>query len=173
VCLGLGRGGSAARGVPAGHRPFRPSPSAWEKIRWPHPPLSVGTGERGPSATPSRSLIVPSPRDDVRFDPDTGTLWAGDTSLGEVPLGSKEYVFLRCLSTHLDRYVAYADLKREVLRRSGSVDTRDEASFCHRLKNRIKMRFILRIDQFLVTTNKADGYRLVGRGGPLMRGRCP
>jgi hypothetical protein len=121
------------------------------------------------SADPPLQLREPTsllrPRDDLLFDVDPGTLWAGGTSLGEVPLGSKEYFFLRCLASNIDRYVSYADLKREVLGRSGSADTRDEASFCHRLKSRIKSRFIHEIDRFLVTTNKGDGYRLVGRGG--------
>jgi hypothetical protein len=98
----------------------------------------------------------------VRFDADSGALWIGDRCLGEVPLHSKEYFFLDCLAESIDRFVAYADLKRFVLRRSGSLDSRDEATFCHRLKSRIKKQWIPEIDRLLATTNKGDGYRLRG-----------
>ena len=81
-------------------------------------------------------------------------------------MGSKEYFFLDCLARHLDTFVPYADLKREVLRRSGSKDSRDEATFCQRLKSAIKKKRIPEIDRFVVTTNKADGYRLRGEGEP-------
>src|SRR5206468_7313793 len=101
----------------------------------------------------------------VRFDVGTGSLFVDDRLLGEVPLSSKEFFFLRYLAEHLDAFVAYADLKREVLRRSGSRDTTEEATFCHRLKNRIKKRWVAEIDRLLVTTNKADGYRLRARHG--------
>jgi hypothetical protein len=102
------------------------------------------------------------PRGRVRFDAYSGTLWAGEVRLGEVPPGCKEYLFLDCLARHLDRYVPYADVKREVLRRSGGRDTTDEATFCHGLKSRIKRRYVPHIDRLLATTNKADGYRLRG-----------
>ncbi len=99
-------------------------------------------------------------RGDVRFDEGSGALFVGDRLLGEVPVGSKEFVFLRCLASQIDAFVPYADLKREVLRHSGSRDRTEEATFCHRLKNRIKKRWIPQIDQLLATTNKGDGYRL-------------
>lgn len=99
-------------------------------------------------------------RGDVRFDIGSGGLFVGDRLLGEVPVGSKEFFFLRCLASQLDAFVPYADLKRKVLRQSGSRDTTEEATFCHRLKNRIKKRWIAQIDQLLSTTNKGDGYRL-------------
>ncbi len=102
------------------------------------------------------------PRGRVRFDAANGTLWAGDVRLGEIPPGCKEYFFLDCLARNLDRFVTYADLKREVLRRAGSSDTKEEATFCHGLKSRIKKKYVAEIDRLLVTTNKADGYRLRG-----------
>jgi hypothetical protein len=98
----------------------------------------------------------------VRFESHSGALWLGDTWLGEVPPDSKEFYLLECLAEQLDHYVPYRELKREVLRRSGSVDETDEASFCHGLKRRIKKQGIAEIDRLLVTTNKADGYRLRG-----------
>ncbi len=104
------------------------------------------------------------PRGGVRFDAETGVLWAGDAWLGEVPLWSKEYHFLRCLAEHLDAFVPYADLKREVLRASGSRDGPEEATFCQKLKSRIKARYVPGIDRFVVTTNKADGYRMRAKG---------
>jgi hypothetical protein len=98
----------------------------------------------------------------VRFDADSGALLVGDRWLGEVPVGSKECHFLVCLAQQLDRFVPYADLKRYVLRQTGSTDTTEEATFCQKLKGRVKKR-IPRIDLLLVTTNKGDGYRLRGQ----------
>jgi hypothetical protein len=97
----------------------------------------------------------------VRFDADGGQLIAGDAVVGEVPVASKEYHLLACLAENLDRYVPYADLKHEILRRSGSRDTTDDATFCQKLKSRIK-RQVPKIDRLITTTNKGDGYRLRG-----------
>jgi hypothetical protein len=97
----------------------------------------------------------------VRFDAESGVLWAGDMWLGEVPVGSKEYHLLACLARQLDRYVPYADLKHAVLRATGSTDTTEEATFCQKLKGRIK-KTVPKIDAVIATTNKADGYRLRG-----------
>ena len=99
-------------------------------------------------------------RGNVRFDDQSGVLWVGDESVGEVPVGSKEFYFLDCLTRHRDCFVSYADLKSEILRRSGNRDTRDEANFCQRCKSRIKRHFMPQIDRLLVTTNRAEGYRL-------------
>jgi hypothetical protein len=98
----------------------------------------------------------------VHFEAHSGALWAGDTCLGEVPPGSREYHLLACLAEHVDRYVPYADLKREVLRRAGGMDGTDEATFCHGLKRRLKKHGLRRLDELVVTTNKGDGYRLRG-----------
>jgi hypothetical protein len=98
----------------------------------------------------------------VRFDPESGALWAGDVWLGEVPRGSKEFSFLECLAAHLDSFVPYADLKHFVLHRSGSTDETEEATFCQGLKSRIKKKWVPKLDQVIATTNKADGYRLRG-----------
>jgi hypothetical protein len=95
----------------------------------------------------------------VRFDANSGVLWAGDMWLGEVPAGSKEYHLLACLAQQLDRFVPYADLKHAVLRAAGSTDTTEEATFCQKLKGRIKKE-VPRIDALIATTNKGDGYRL-------------
>lgn len=97
----------------------------------------------------------------VRFDTVSGVLWVGNAWFGEVPLGSKEYHFLACLSQHLDRFVPYADLKHAVLTNASSADTTEEATFCQRLKNRSK-QWIPQLDNLLATTNKGDGYRLRG-----------
>ncbi len=102
------------------------------------------------------------PRGNVRFDAHSGALWVGETFLGEIPVGSKEYFFLSALASQLDHFVSYADLKYEILRRSGSSDETEEATFCHNLKSRIKKRWMGKIDQLLATTNKGDGYRLRG-----------
>jgi hypothetical protein len=101
----------------------------------------------------------------VRFDAASGALWAGDVWLGEVPVASKEYHLLACLVQQLDRYVPYADLKHAVLHATGSTDTTEEATFCQKLKSRIK-KAVPRIDAVIATTNKGDGYRLRGRMVP-------
>lgn len=99
---------------------------------------------------------------EVRFDRHSGALWRGDVLLGEVPFGSKEYYFLECLAVRLDHFVPYPDIKAYVLRRAGSVDETEEATFCQGLKSRIKRKWIPMIDRLVITTNKADGYRLRG-----------
>ena len=62
--------------------------------------------------------------------------------------------------------MAYAELKHFVLREAGSTEQADEATFCQRLKSRIKKLWIPEIDTLVVTSNKGDGYRLRGHGGP-------
>ena len=98
----------------------------------------------------------------VRFEGHSGALWVGDAWLGDVPPGSKEYYFLRCLAGQLDRFVPYADIKREVLGQTGSTDETEEATFCQGLKSRIKKKWVPAIDLLVATTNKGDGYRLRG-----------
>lgn len=103
----------------------------------------------------------------IRFDAESGALWADDRWLGEVPLGSKEFHLLACLSQQLDRYVAYADLKHYVLGQTGGRDSTDEATFCQKIKRRIKEKgFVPAIDRLITKTNKGDGYRLRGRVEP-------
>jgi hypothetical protein len=69
------------------------------------------------------------------------------------------------LAADPDQFVSYHDLKRDVLSHSGSTDTTDEATFCQKLKSRIKAKWVPRIDDLLATTNKGDGYRLRGHVG--------
>lgn len=121
------------------------------------------TGGQVIAAVPHGGRIHP---DTIRYDADTGALWVGDALAGEVPVGSKEYHLLACLAESVDQYVASADLKHEVLRRSGSRDTTEEATFCQKLKGRIKKKWVPDIDRLVVTTNKGDGYRLRGRVEP-------
>ena len=54
----------------------------------------------------------------------------------------------------------YRDLKRAVLARTGGRSETDEATFCQKLKSRIKEKYVHGIDRLVVTTNKGDGYRL-------------
>lgn len=96
----------------------------------------------------------------VRFDAATGALWVAERLAGEVALGSKEFCLMACLAEHRDAFVSYAELKHEILRRSGSRDTTEEATFCQKLKSRIKKKWIPEIDRLVMTTNKGDGYRL-------------
>ncbi|HYH66805.1 MAG TPA: hypothetical protein VD866_19080 [Urbifossiella sp.] len=100
----------------------------------------------------------------VRFDCETGALFVGGSQAGEVPLWSREYYFLACLAEQLDRYVQYADLKRDVLRHTGGAAGAEEATFCQKLKSRIKEKYVPSIDRLVVTSNKADGYRMRAEG---------
>ncbi len=103
----------------------------------------------------------------VRFDARSGVLTAGDLWMGEVPAGSREYYFLRCLAEQIDAFVPYADIKHFVMQNTGGRDSTDEATFCQRLKNRIKEKnWVPTIDRLIVTTNKGDGYRLRGNVPP-------
>jgi len=112
-----------------------------------------------------RPLTPDAGEDRVRFEPRGGTLWAGSRKVGEVPLASHEFYLLECLAERPDEYVGYAELRREVLRRSGGQDGRDESTFCHEVKRRLKRRFMPEIDRYLTTNNKGAGYRL--------RATCP
>ncbi len=103
-------------------------------------------------------------RGPVRFDRETGALRVGTALAGEVPLGSSEWAFLACLAEQLDQFVPYRDLKRAVLREMGGSGDTDEATFCQKLKSRLKKEFIHGIDRLLVTSNKGDGYRLRAEG---------
>jgi hypothetical protein len=104
------------------------------------------------------SLLEPSGI--VRFETHSGVIRVGDALLGEVPVGSREFHLLACLAEQLDHFVPYSDLKKEVLRRTGGSGEIDEATFCQKLKSRIKARYVPGIDQLLATTNKGDGFRL-------------
>lgn len=98
----------------------------------------------------------------VRFDPASGTLWAGEEWLGDVPVGCREYHLLSLLATHLDAFVSYADLKHYVLQQTGGGDGTDEATFCQKLKRRLKAKWMPWIDRLIATSRKGDGYRLRG-----------
>lgn len=103
----------------------------------------------------------------VRFDAASGRLEVGGASLGEVPPGTREHALLACLARRQGRFVAYAAIKREVLRATGGRDTRDAASFCHRLKSRLKKRHVSGVDALVQTNSRADGYCLRSERGSL------
>lgn len=96
----------------------------------------------------------------VRFDPATGSLWLDGVCLGAAPYRCREYHLLAVLAERQGAFTPYAELKREVLRRSGGRDGRDAASFCHRLKSRLKSAHVPRIDEVLVSGRGAGGYLL-------------
>lgn len=136
-------------------------PSATDSLHCTHLSLLelLRAGEALALADPVSLLL---PRGNVLFDASSGALWTGETCLGEVPVGSRECCFLACLAGQIDRFVPYQDIKAAVLRASGSRDATEEATFCQGLKSRIKKKWIPAIDYLVVTTNKADGYRLRG-----------
>lgn len=96
----------------------------------------------------------------VRFDPHAGGVWAGAELLGEVPPGTREYYLLARLAAEMDTVVPYADLKHFVTREAGSADRSDDATFCHKLKGRIKAHWVPAIDAVLVGSSAGGGYRL-------------
>lgn len=106
----------------------------------------------------------------IRFQPRSGRLEAAGSCLGEVPPGCREHAFLDCLWHRQGEFVAYGDIKRAVLRVTGGEDSRDEASFCHRLKSRIKKKYVRHIDALISTSNKSDGYRLRVSAADSFRG---
>jgi hypothetical protein len=124
--------------------------------------LDVLSPEERLSAAPLASVLRPS--GNVRFEPHSGALWLGDRLLGEVEPGSREHAFLACLAGQIDHFVPYREIKQAVLRETGSTDTTDEATFSQKLKSRLK-KCIPAIDRLVMTTNKADGYRLRGHVG--------
>ena len=70
-----------------------------------------------------------------------------------------------------DHCLGMHPLKHAVLQTSGSTDETEEATFCQGLKSRIKKKWIARIDDFIATTNKGDGYRLRARVEPYFCGQ--
>jgi hypothetical protein len=103
-------------------------------------------------------------RGPVCFDHETGVLRVGTALAGEVPTGSREWAMLACLAEQADQFVSYRELKREVLRQTGGSGGTEEATFCQKLKSRIKEKYVPGIDRLVVTTNKGDGYRLRAEG---------
>jgi RNAse (barnase) inhibitor barstar len=96
----------------------------------------------------------------VRFELETGVMHVGDAVAGEVPLGSREWAMLAVLAAQVDQFVPYAAIKREVLRRTGGHGGAEEATFCQKIKSRIKKKYIPTIDTLVATSNKREGYRL-------------
>jgi len=98
----------------------------------------------------------------VHFDRHTGVLLVGDEFLGQIPSGTREFALIDCLWGADGAVIPYADLKRAVSEASGSSDTRDEATYCHRLKSRLKKEHgIAAIDQLIRADRLGGGYMLV------------
>jgi len=98
----------------------------------------------------------------VRFHPATGQLSLGDALLGRIAAGTREFAFLERLSDAQGEVIAYGELKRAVCRATGSIDSRDEATFCHRLKSRLKKNHgITAIDRLIEADRAQGGYRLL------------
>jgi hypothetical protein len=98
----------------------------------------------------------------VRFDPRSGTLCLGDAFLAKIAAGTREFAFVERLAAAKGEVIAYADLKRAVSLATGSIDSRDEATFCHRLKSRLKKNHsIPMIERLIEADPSMGGYRLV------------
>ena len=81
--------------------------------------------------------------------------------LGRVPPGTREHALLVCLAAQPGRPVAYSDLKRFVCVLSRSTDTTEEATFCYKLRSRIKrVHGVEAIDRLIETDRAVGGYRL-------------
>jgi hypothetical protein len=97
----------------------------------------------------------------VWFVEASGALLAGDSLLGRIPRGTREFHLVSCLAAHLGVAVPYSDLKRFVCRASRSEDTTEEATFCQKLKSRIKrMHGVQAIDALITTDRAIGGYLL-------------
>lgn len=99
-------------------------------------------------------------RGEVQFNEQDGSLRIGGSWLGELVADSKEWHLVSVLAKHLNEVVSYTALKRAILERTGSSDMTEDATFCQKLKNNIKRKWIPGIDRLIVTTNKGEGYRL-------------
>lgn len=109
-----------------------------------------------------RPLCSSSRPEGISFDPASGELCLGKTLLGHVPPGSREFHFLQHLIERPGVLIPYTDLKHHVARLSGSRDTTDEATYCQKLKWRLKnVHGIAAIDELLATDRKLGGYRLL------------
>lgn len=98
---------------------------------------------------------------EVRFDVAIGSLSVGGASLGVIPAGTREFAFIECLYRHIGTVVPYADLKEDVCHRSGSRDSTDEATFCHKRKSRLKRMLAgAPIDELIVADRYRGGYAL-------------
>ncbi len=97
----------------------------------------------------------------IRFDRRTGALYAGDELLGRIPPGSREFHLIAMLADYPGEVVPYAELKRHVGAATGSRDETEEATFCHKLKSRIKHAHgITIIDRLIRTDRRGGGYLL-------------
>ncbi len=105
--------------------------------------------------------VLLQPGGAVGFDAKTGDLRAGDVSLGRVPPGLREYHLVAALWDYAGELVPYADLKRYVCAKAGSHDGTDEATFCQKLKSRLKhVHGIREIDRLIETDRLGGGYRM-------------
>ena len=107
-------------------------------------------------------LVSPQQGGPVRFEEESGRLWAGEVPLGRVPPGTREFHFLRVLAGRIGSVVPYADLKHAVSRASGSTDETEEATFCQKLKSRIKLTYrVTALDRVIRPDPRAGGYVLL------------
>lgn len=118
--------------------------------------------EATPQALTVRPLQSTSRPEGLSLNPESGEFRLGTTLLGHVPPGSREFHFLEHLIDRPSVLIPYADLKHQVARLSGSRDETDEATYCQKLKWRLKnVHGIAAIDRLVVTDRKLGGYRLL------------
>jgi hypothetical protein len=97
----------------------------------------------------------------VRFIEASGVILAGDVPLGQIPRGTREFHLVSCLAAHAGTAIPYSDLKRFVCKMSHSSDSTEEATFCQKLKSRIKrMHGVAAIDDLITTDRATGGYVL-------------
>ena len=112
------------------------------------------------TARPLRSLL--SRGGAVGFDRRTGSLTAGGDFLGRIPPDTREFYLLAFLADRPGETVPYSDLKRYVCQMAGSQDETDEATFCQKMKSRIKRDHgVEGIDGVVRTDRRGGGYVLV------------
>jgi hypothetical protein len=97
----------------------------------------------------------------VSFDRQSGELRAGDVPIGRIPPGTREYHLVAYLADFPGEVITYSDLKRYVCAKTGSSDEADEATYCQKLKSRIKLEHgVGRIDLLIRSDRRGGGYLL-------------
>jgi hypothetical protein len=95
----------------------------------------------------------------VRFT-EAGALLAGDEPLGWVPPGTREYWLVDCLYRRRGRVVPFDEIRRHVRAHCpGSRDATDAATFCQKLRYRIKKAHgVFAVERVIVSGKRSGGY---------------
>ncbi len=92
----------------------------------------------------------------------SGTLTAGDEVLGHLPPGTREYWLVDCLYRRSGRVIPFAEIRHHVrAHQPASRDTTDAASFCQKLRHRLKtVHGVVAVERVIVSGKRSGGYLL-------------